>query len=76
MAEIIKEGTFYTFRTTCPFCGKPAEVKNLRKRALERWNMGLGAFVQDAFPDLSASDREILHTGICGECWATLPPED
>ncbi len=71
---IIKEGAFYTFRTACPRCEKPAEVKGLRKRALDRWQSG--TLVQNAFPDLSAVDREILASGMHDECfdaWFPLP---
>lgn len=31
-----------------------------------------GALVQDAFPDLSAADREFIHTGITDEEWQAL----
>ena len=34
-------------------------------------------FVQDAFPELSADDREFIKTGITNEEWdAAFPPED
>lgn len=76
-AEIVKEGSFYTYSTTCPACGKPAEVRGLRKQALDRWDLGRGEFVQDAFPQLSADDREILVSGMHGECFdEEFPPDD
>ena len=31
-----------------------------------------GKLLQDAFPHLSASDREFIHTGITDEEWDTL----
>jgi hypothetical protein len=35
-----------------------------------------GAHVQDAFPELSAAEREMFISGICGKCWDLLfPPE-
>jgi hypothetical protein len=75
---IIKEsGVFYTFRATCPRCEKPAEVKGLRKRALDRWQAG--ALVQNAFPGLSPAEREILASGMHDECfnaWFPPDPED
>jgi hypothetical protein len=41
------------------------------------WNMGQGAYVQDAFPELDAGQRELLVSGICGSCFdALVPPED
>jgi hypothetical protein len=35
-----------------------------------------GQFVQDAFPTLSASDREFFMTGITEEEWERLTKED
>ncbi len=25
--------------------------------------------IQDAFPDLTVADRELIKTGVCGDCW-------
>lgn len=78
--EIIRDshGT-YTYRAICPRCEKPAEVKGLRKGALDRWNLGQGDFIQDAFPELSPADREVFLTGMHDECfnaWYPPDPED
>ena len=35
-----------------------------------------GAHVQDAFPELSKDDRELLISGICGPCFDKLFEED
>lgn len=35
-----------------------------------------GAHVQDAFPGLSADQREQLITGYCGPCWNLVMGED
>lgn len=32
----------------------------------------LGALVQDAFPDMSPSERELLVSGICGDCFDAM----
>jgi hypothetical protein len=40
--------------------------------AIEAWDNGRGAFVQDAFPMLTPPERERLVTGICGPCWEAL----
>jgi hypothetical protein len=65
---ITKEpGGFYAFRTTCPHCKEPAEVKGLRKRALDRWQAG--ASVQDVFPQICPADREILASGMHDACF-------
>lgn len=32
---------------------------------------------QEAFPELSAAERELLITGFCDDCWNDIfPPED
>lgn len=50
----------------CPFCGK-VSVVTVNEKDYEAWQSG--ALVQNAFPYLSANDREILVSGICEECW-------
>lgn len=35
-----------------------------------------GAYFQDAFPQLSADDREFLRTGITSEEWDAFFPEE
>ena len=52
--------------------GPRTVVFNVPAEAIVKWNNGRGAFVQDAFPMLSADDRERLVTGICGPCWERL----
>ena len=71
--EIVRDqhGTF-TFRTTCPLCQLPAEVRRLRKRALDRFDFGRGELVQEVFPQLSAAEREILMTGMHDSCFESL----
>ena len=32
--------------------------------------------VQDHFPQLSAEDREMLVSGVCGKCWDRLFPDE
>jgi len=36
------------------------------------FNWKNGAFVQDAFPELSADDREMLMTGTHNLCWEKM----
>lgn len=59
MAVITKE---------CPFC-KELHSVTVPDEGLEKYRMG--AYVQVAFPDLSADEREILISGTCGPCWDT-----
>lgn len=73
--KLIKDGASWRFRATCPLCGKPAEVRGIRKSAYDWWRRG--AFVQVAFPDLTAGEREILVSGTHGGCFdAAFPEED
>lgn len=52
--------------TQCPFCGHGNEVE---VNETDYWDWQDGALAQDAFPYLSADEREMLITGICGKCW-------
>ena len=52
--------------TRCPFCGHSNEVEVNEIDYLD-WSDGM--LIQDAFPYLSANEREELKTGICGDCW-------
>jgi len=52
--------------TTCPFCGHANEVEVNEMDYLD-WQDGKMA--QDAFPYLSADEREKLISGCCPQCW-------
>ena len=61
--------------TKCPMCQKEHEVLVHESD----WNnyKQQNMLVHDAFPYLSAEDREMLVTGICPDCWNKLfPPEE
>jgi hypothetical protein len=51
----------------CPFCGV---VRTVTVDAIDylAWEVG-DALAQDAFPYLSADEREMLISGICPTCW-------
>ena len=51
--------------TVCPFCGCLTTL-NVSEIGFNKWMNG--ELVQKAFPSLSATDREILISGICSEC--------
>lgn len=55
-----------TVITTCPFCGHVNEVAVNEMDYLD-WQDG--ELAQNAFPYLSADEREILISGICPTCW-------
>lgn len=50
----------------CPFCGRSYEVEVNYMDYLD-WQDG--ELVQDAFPYLSANEREMLISDICPTCW-------
>ena len=52
--------------TRCPFCGRGHEVE---VNESDYWDWDDGVHVQDAFPYLSAGEREMLVSGICPDCW-------
>lgn len=55
--------------TTCPICHKEHIISVKSEDYLE-WCHGVHA--QDAFPYLSADEREMLISGICPTCWASM----
>ena len=50
----------------CMLCGESGHIV-VDEAGLEAW--GSGVLIQNAFPELSAAEREQLMTGIHGECW-------
>ncbi len=53
----------------CPICG---EEHFIFANVEDVWAWEDGELVQNAFPYLSADEREILISGICPECWAKM----
>lgn len=49
----------------CPICGTEHSL-TVDSVCYEKW--AHGAFVQDAFPDLNAVEREFVKTGTCPKC--------
>lgn len=50
----------------CPFCGN---INSVELEESQWWNWQLGQHIQDAAPDLSPEEREMLISGICPKCW-------
>ena len=57
----------YTFTGPCVFTGKPYSVTVL---AEQLYKYRQGAYIQDAFPNLSADDCEFLISGISPKGWS------
>jgi hypothetical protein len=53
----------------CPFCAKE-QVLIVSTDNYHQWIQGM--LVQKAFPMLSPSEREMLITGMCDDCFPTL----
>jgi len=51
---------------TCTMCGQRSTL-SLDGETIKRWQDG--ALVQDAFPYLTAEERELLITGTHPACW-------
>ena len=60
----------FVINTTCPFCGKTTPVQIRRVADYDTWQNG--TLAQDAFPYLSADEREMLISGICPTCWDNM----
>lgn len=58
-----------TLAMVCPFCGTEHYV-NVPEARYDRWMKG--ALVQDAFPMLSATEREQLISHLCPACQAEV----
>lgn len=61
---------FVTIICTCPRCHKVHEVV-VDFEDYTNYMMG-DAKIQDAFPYLSANEREYILTGFCEDCWNNL----
>ena len=53
----------------CPICGEYHEVE-VSESDFVAWQCGEHA--QNAFPYLTANEREILISGICSKCWTDM----
>lgn len=66
--EEFKDGVHvYIFTGKCIKTGKPYSVR-VPGPGLYKYNQG--AYIQDAFPEMSADDREFLMSGLSPEGWA------
>ena len=53
----------------CRHCNEWHEF-DVNESDLEAWK--LGKKIQDAFPYISAAQRELMLSGLCEECWEKL----
>lgn len=72
-AEEYQPEHVYVFTGPCVVTGKNYTVR-LPGPGLYKYNQG--ALIQDAFPDLSAEDREFVISGTSPEGWKSLFGDD
>ena len=60
-------------RLLCRICSQQQEVI-APVAGLMAWEEG--AFIQDAMPELSAGDREMLISQTCDDCWHMMFGDD
>jgi hypothetical protein len=56
--------------TTCPQCNKITNVEMTIDQHY-KWVNNIG-HIQHIFPEKSMDERELLISGICGECWKNI----
>jgi len=62
-----------SIKITCKMCKIEKEV-NAKEEDIKLWKDGM--FIQKALPYLSAGDRELLISHICGDCFDKLFEDD
>lgn len=75
VAEIVGErgDQIVVLTKKCMLCHKQVKLTLDRQRF---WSWQQGTFVQDAFPEMSAGERELLLTGIDDSCFKKLFKEE
>lgn len=59
------------YKVTCVHCNQEYELE-FDEKCFKEWKEG--AYVQHAFPDLTAGERELLISGTCDSCWKRFYP--
>ena len=60
---------YYIASAKCPICGAVTEVR-VSASGLFRYNNG--DLIQNAFPEVSAAEREVIISGMCPKCQETM----
>jgi len=66
MVREIRVGNLVAVDVVCHFCGAEHSVLCLT-RQYDEWKQG--KCIQDAMPDLSPGQRELLISGVCETCF-------
>jgi hypothetical protein len=59
-----------TAKCVCRICNNPKEIPDVPVAGLKAWEDG--ELIQDALPNLTADQRELLISGTCDDCWKTM----
>jgi hypothetical protein len=62
-----------TVKTHCMLCKKESSLV-VNKASFDKWQAG--ELIQNAIPELTASEREQLISGTCELCWETYFNEE
>lgn len=68
--EFKEDGTAIDITVTCPICTKEQPTFTVNARDHDAWLHG--SLIQDAFPYLTAEERELLVSGTCDPCWSDI----
>lgn len=61
---------------TCPACKNTNEVI-VDRAAYDAYVGGDARHIQDIFPELTPTQRELIQTGMCQDCWdRVMKPEE
>lgn len=60
-------------KVKCQYCGKIVSIE-VNPDELKRWKSG--ELIQRAMPSLNASQRELLLSNTCNDCWNRLMKEE
>lgn len=68
---------FVTITCVCPICGTVnyIQMTSDQRRRFSDWKSGK-LLIQDALPDFTPDQREMLMTGICPDCWDKIFKEE
>lgn len=73
VAEIAYESTPQPFEVKCNWC---LQVQTVQITIQEHLAWRRGAFVQDAFPNLTPGERELFISGTCETCFDRMFPAE
>lgn len=73
-AKLSKERNKMMLLTKCRICSTMVEVEGFTVEGFQARKAG--AMIQDAFPEMSASHREMLISNTCPKCWDEMWLED